>query len=91
MIDIDYFKVLNDSRGHEAGDAVLRELARLFQAQLRMEDIASRYGSEEFVLILPEVDLTAAYERAERLRQATHGMQIQHCGQTLEGVTLSIG
>jgi diguanylate cyclase (GGDEF)-like protein len=91
MVDIDHFKQLNDLHGHEAGDAVLRELARLFQAQLRMEDIASRYGGEEFVLILPEADMTAASECGERLRQAIHAMRIQHYGQTLEGVTLSIG
>jgi diguanylate cyclase (GGDEF)-like protein len=91
MVDIDYFKRLNDSYGHEAGDAVLRELARIFQSQLRSEDIASRFGGEEFVLILPETDIGAAVECAERLRQAVHGMQMQHYGQVLEGISLSMG
>jgi diguanylate cyclase len=91
MIDIDHFKRLNDSFGHEAGDAVLRELAKVFQAQLRAEDIASRYGGEEFVLILPESDMAAASECADRLQQAVHAMQIQHYGRTLEGISLSIG
>lgn len=91
MVDIDHFKRLNDLHGHEAGDAVLRELAKLFQAQLRAEDIASRYGGEEFVLILPEIDLAAATECAERLREAIHAMQIQHYGQTLRGISLSAG
>jgi diguanylate cyclase (GGDEF)-like protein len=91
MLDIDHFKRLNDSFGHEAGDAVLRELAKIFQAQLRAEDIASRYGGEEFVLILPEADLVVAAECADRLRWATHTMQIQHYGQALEGIRLSVG
>lgn len=91
MVDIDHFKRLNDSHGHEAGDAVLRELAKVFQSHLRAEDIACRYGGEEFVLILPEAELAVALERAERLRQAVHSIQIQHYGETLEGVSLSIG
>jgi diguanylate cyclase (GGDEF)-like protein len=91
MCDIDHFKRLNDSYGHEAGDAVLRELARLFQAQLRAEDIASRFGGEEFVFILPESDIASATECAERLRQAVHELQIQHYGQTLKEISLSVG
>jgi len=91
MVDIDHFKRLNDSHGHEAGDAVLRELAKIFQTQLCAEDIASRYGGEEFVLILPEADLTAATECAERLRAAIQAMQIQHYGQILKGISLSAG
>lgn len=75
IIDIDHFRQLSDSHGYEAGDAVLRELAKLFQAQLRVEDIASRYGGEEFLLISPETDIAAARECGERLRQATHAMR----------------
>ena len=91
MIDIDHFKRLNDTFGHEAGDAVLRELAKLFRAHLRAEDIASRYGGEEFMLILPETDLVAASECAKRLIEAIHAMQVQHYGQTLRDITLSVG
>ena len=80
-----------DSHGHEAGDAVLRELAKLFQAHLRAEDIASRYGGEEFILILPETHVEAAWECAERLRRSAHTMEIPHYGKTLEGIRLSIG
>lgn len=91
MIDLDHFKRFNDSYGHEAGDAVIRELAKVFQAQLRAEDIASRYGGEEFVLILPETDMKAAMECSERLLEAARAIHIQHYGQILEGITLSIG
>ena len=91
MIDVDHFKQFNDSHGHEAGDAVLRELAKLFQSQLRAEDIASRYGGEEFILIFPETNIESAWDCAERLRRGAHTMQIPHYGKTLEGVRLSIG
>lgn len=91
MVDIDHFKMFNDSHGHEAGDAVLRELAKLFQVHLRDEDIASRYGGEEFLLILPETDVKAAHECGERLLAAASHLQIAHYGQTLENITLSIG
>ena len=91
MIDVDHFKQFNDSHGHEAGDAVLRELAKLFQSQLRAEDIASRYGGEEFILTLPETHVEAAWECAERLRRGVYTMQIPHYGETLEGIRLSIG
>ena len=91
MADIDHFKRFNDTWGHEAGDAVLRELARLLQSQLRAEDIACRYGGEEFLLVLPEADLEAAKTFAERLQTAVRATQVQHYGKVLEGITLSIG
>ena len=91
MIDIDHFKRFNDSYGHEAGDAVLRDLAKTVQAQVRAEDIASRYGGEEFILILPETEMDAARECAERIRAAAGSMQIQMHGKTLERIRLSIG
>jgi diguanylate cyclase (GGDEF)-like protein len=91
MIDVDHFKRFNDSFGHEAGDALLCELARLFRAQLRAEDIPCRYGGEEFALILPEAPLEAARERAEQLRRIANESHIQHRGNTLERVSISIG
>ncbi len=91
MVDIDHFKRFNDSWGHEAGDAVLRELARLLQSQLRAEDIACRYGGDELLLVLPEADVEAAQKFAERLQTAVRATQIQHYGRVLEGLTLSIG
>lgn len=91
MIDVDHFKRFNDSFGHEAGDEVLRELARLFKAQLRAEDIACRYGGEELTMILPEASLEAARTRAEQLRRTANECQIQHRGSKLERVTVSVG
>ncbi|HEY0263499.1 MAG TPA: sensor domain-containing diguanylate cyclase [Granulicella sp.] len=91
MVDLDHFKRFNDTYGHAAGDAALRELARVFQTQLRAEDIASRYGGEEFLIILPENDRTTAWECAERLRRAVEEIHFQHYGEMLEGLRLSIG
>jgi diguanylate cyclase (GGDEF)-like protein len=91
MIDVDYFKRFNDSHGHDAGDAVLRDLAQIFQSQLRAGDIACRYGGEEFTLILIEAPLEAVAARAEQLRQAAANSQVHYQGQTFEPVTLSIG
>lgn len=91
MIDIDHFKRINDLFGHEAGDAVLREMATLFQMQLRGEDIVSRYGGEEFLLILPETEIEAALEFAERLRQAALALQLNYHVQTLDSLSISIG
>jgi diguanylate cyclase (GGDEF)-like protein len=67
MIDADDFKSVNDTHGHEAGDAVLYGLATLLQRELRTEDIVARYGGEEFLALLPEVDLNGAVAVAERL------------------------
>jgi diguanylate cyclase (GGDEF)-like protein len=91
MLDVDHFKRFNDSFGHEVGDVLLRELARLLRAQLRAEDIPCRYGGEEFALILPEAPLEAARERAEQLCRIANESQIQHHGNTLERVSISIG
>jgi diguanylate cyclase (GGDEF)-like protein len=91
MVDVDHFKQFNDSFGHEAGDILLQELAQLFRAQLRAEDIACRYGGEEFTLILPELPLELAQERAEQLCRAIRMTDIQYRGKTLRRVTISVG
>jgi len=91
MIDIDHFKRFNDSFGHEAGDTLLRELARSFGSQLRGEDIACRYGGEEFTLILPEAAIEPARERAEQLRRTARESHIDYRGQALEHISISIG
>jgi diguanylate cyclase (GGDEF)-like protein len=91
MIDIDHFKSFNDSNGHAAGDALLRALGEFLQRRIRGEDVACRYGGEEFILIMPEATLEAANQRAELLRQGVKGLRVSDGGQTFGGVTLSIG
>jgi two-component system, cell cycle response regulator len=68
LADVDYFKNVNDSLGHVAGDAVLREVAQRLKADLRAYDLAGRYGGEEFLLILPNCDLGVAARRADEIR-----------------------
>jgi diguanylate cyclase (GGDEF)-like protein len=69
-LDIDFFKKVNDTHGHDIGDAVLKEVARICAAQLRGTDVFARMGGEEFAALLPETDLKPAAGLAERLRQA---------------------
>jgi diguanylate cyclase (GGDEF)-like protein len=69
LIDIDHFKKVNDSHGHEVGDQVLRKLAGLLEEETRAGDVICRYGGEEFLALLPGMPLEAAYERAQRYRQ----------------------
>lgn len=70
ILDIDYFKHINDTYGHDVGDEVLREFSGRISANVRGIDLACRYGGEEFVVVMPDTDLTFAYMVAERLRQA---------------------
>jgi two-component system cell cycle response regulator len=70
ILDIDYFKQVNDTHGHDIGDEVLREFAGRISANVRGIDLACRYGGEEFVVVMPDTDLNFAYMVAERLRQA---------------------
>jgi diguanylate cyclase (GGDEF)-like protein len=69
MLDIDKFKQVNDTYGHDAGDAVLEELAKVIRAVVRAEDLVARHGGEEFCVILPEIPLDGAVRVAERLRR----------------------
>ena len=69
MIDIDYFKAINDSHGHDAGDDVLRDFALRIKRSIRGIDLACRYGGEEFVIVMPETDMAVAAMVAERLRR----------------------
>lgn len=91
MMDLDHFKRFNDTFGHEAGDALLRELGEFLRTRTRREDIACRYGGEEFVVILPEASIEATRQRAERLREEFKHLNIQHRGRSLGTVTLSLG
>jgi len=69
MMDIDHFKKINDTYGHLAGDYVLKQLASVIKARIRREDTMSRYGGEEFALVLPEVDQINAGQTAEKIRK----------------------
>ncbi len=91
MFDIDKMKPFNDKLGHDAGDLVLRilgeELLRLF----RSEDVACRYGGDEFTIVLPEATLADSWQRAEQLRDTVKGLSLQYDGKRLGSITLSIG
>ncbi len=76
MMDLDFFKSVNDRFGHQVGDKVLRNVARVFEDILRDADYAARYGGEEFVVIMPETDSEGAALVAERLREATEALEI---------------
>ncbi|HEX9386307.1 MAG TPA: diguanylate cyclase, partial [Anaerolineales bacterium] len=91
MIDIDHFKNFNDVHGHAAGDQILRELGKFLQSHIRGEDTACRYGGEEFILIMPDVFLEAARNRAEQLRLEARELRIEDGGQSYAGITLSVG
>ena len=92
ILDIDFFKKINDSHGHDAGDAVLREFSQRVARNLRSVDLACRYGGEEFVIIMPETDRQLALLVAERLRSkiADEPFAIQG-GVRFIDVTVSIG
>jgi diguanylate cyclase (GGDEF)-like protein len=69
MLDIDYFKNINDTHGHRTGDMVLKELAMLIKSTVRKSDIVARYGGEEFAIILANTDIAGATYDAERIRK----------------------
>ena len=91
MADVDHFKRFNDSHGHDAGDAVLAEVGKLLARQVRGEDVACRYGGEEFCLILPGASLEAARRRAEEVREAISQIEVRHGHGQLGPVTISAG
>ena len=82
MIDMDHFKAVNDEYGHSVGDAVLREVARVFVQQSRSEDVVARFGGEEFVILLDACDKSAGLNKAESLRQSL-------AGNPIEGLTIT--
>jgi diguanylate cyclase (GGDEF)-like protein len=91
MIDLDHFKSFNDTYGHDAGDAVLREIGASLTKGIRAEDFVCRFGGEEFVVILPTADLAASRARAERLRLKAKELTILHQGRSMGMITISVG
>jgi diguanylate cyclase (GGDEF)-like protein len=91
MLDLDHSKNFNDTYGHEAGDAVLRETAAFLKRSVRAEDIVCRFGGEEFVVILPLADASTTQARAERIRSKLHELTILHQGKSVGSVTTSVG
>lgn len=90
FIDIDFFKKINDSYGHQVGDAVLVRLVALMQEQVRSSDIVARYGGEEFAIILPDTGIQIAHEVAERIRSKVADQKLIIDDNTLT-TTVSIG
>jgi diguanylate cyclase (GGDEF)-like protein len=88
LLDLDHFKKINDTFGHERGDEVLAAFGVLLRAQLRAGDFPARTGGEEFVALLPETDRSGAMRVAEGLRRATHAMKV---GEMKRPVTASLG
>ena len=91
MMDIDNFKDFNDTFGHPGGDALICELGALLHTLTRAEDVACRYGGDEFVVLLPESSLEVTLLRAEEIRQGAHQFNIKHEGSVLSPVTLTVG
>ncbi len=91
LADFDRFKEINDRHGHLAGDATLRESAALMRRSLRTTDLLGRYGGEEFLAILPQVDLEAARQAAERMRRELEAQKIVLPNGESETVTASFG
>jgi len=93
MIDIDNFKLYNDNYGHIAGDSCLKKVSKVLKNSVRRpEDLAGRYGGEEFCVILPNTDMNGASFVAERIRGDVEGLNIPHAKSTIGSVvTLSVG
>jgi diguanylate cyclase (GGDEF)-like protein len=90
MFDIDHFKAINDTYGHQTGDFILQELATLSLASVRKSDLLARYGGEEFALILPDTDLARAQSLAERLRRKVQDYRFIHHNAVIS-MTISLG
>ncbi|MEW6431947.1 MAG: GGDEF domain-containing protein [Myxococcota bacterium] len=90
LVDVDHFKKINDTWGHLAGDAVLKEVATTIRSRIRREDVIARYGGEEFALLLPEIDLKGATAMAEKVRKLVEKHRFAFDGEQIP-VTVSCG
>lgn len=91
MIDLDHFKRINDTYGHDGGDMVLKAAAKAIRERARASDIACRYGGEELVLVLPECSAHDAAACAEKIRQSIGAISLSHSGTVISGVSASFG
>jgi diguanylate cyclase (GGDEF)-like protein len=91
VMDVDHFKRFNDTMGHDAGDAVLAQFAQMLQKQIRKEDIACRFGGEEFVIVMPMMEIADAARRADDIRKATEDLKVRMGDKVLGPITVSIG
>lgn len=91
MLDLDHFKGFNDEFGHDAGDTVLKHLATVLGSHIRKEDVACRYGGEEFLVIMPDASHEEACTRAESIRMKVAELSVVHSGKRLPQLTVSIG
>jgi diguanylate cyclase (GGDEF)-like protein/PAS domain S-box-containing protein len=91
MADIDNFKRFNDTFGHDAGDSLLKEVAKVMGKHVRGSDIACRYGGEEFTIIMTDVSPAITQQRAEQLREAVRDLKVYHGDRVLDPITLSLG
>lgn len=91
MLDVDHFKNMNDSCGHDSGDLVLRRLAEQFRRFRRGIDVICRYGGEEFLIIMPEITRSVLHDRLESLRRDIEAMRVMLEGKELPPITISMG
>jgi diguanylate cyclase (GGDEF)-like protein len=91
MLDVDHFKAFNDNNGHDAGDEVLKNVAQVLKRHTRVEDVACRYGGEEFLLVLPACPVDDAYAKAEAIREAIAQLRVFSRGIALPLITASLG
>jgi len=91
MLDVDNFKEFNDSFGHEAGDVALKDLCQVLKTLIRSEDVACRYGGDEFVLVLPDTTAELAAQRAEDMRITVGNREVKLLDQLLRPMSLSFG
>ena len=91
MIDVDHFKQINDVHGHDAGDRLLMGIADLFNRGLRPSDVPCRYGGEEFLILVPDINPDVLVRRADALREQVAAMRVHHRGVELPAVTMSAG
>jgi diguanylate cyclase (GGDEF)-like protein/PAS domain S-box-containing protein len=91
MLDVDHFKGFNDSLGHDAGDAILRELGTYLQSRTRQEDIPCRFGGDEFVIILADTSMEVAVRRAQQLQEGIKRLRVQYGKEYLNAPTISLG